>query len=563
MTILERRPALIYVYVTLAWLVLHACSWNTANWSFGDDFAYALPVQQMLKTGEMHYTNWSSMTLVLQVWLGAGLSSLMGFSFDHLRLLSVLSHLSFILAFCAIAGRMKLHPWWTVLAALLLLFQPLIVELSLCFDTDLPFLGILMWSVYFFLRYVQDSRLLDYVLGMVLCVAAFFIRDLALVIAAAFALTLVLRERWSSRSIALALTSVVVMSVAYLSWRWWLGTMHGLPASIDYSRHRMIETWTHPSLVLNSYSRNFLYATCYMGLWMLPVAVAVLVRSIKQRKTSEIVLALVYASLCSVALFISPRALQEASDQLLNQFVPYADLANVYRYVHDPLPTPPSWSIAVVLVLACLSAGVVVSHILCAFHSTSTQAEGSKPSLISIILLRSHRNPEKFLFLSIILIYSILISSQWILHRYYLPLLPFVFLITIQSLSKHEWRPAPGTRRVIFVLSAVLMYSGLANGHDFMAHQHAMVQMYEYAETVVGTDANHLDGGFSYNSLRNYDYSYVAQPSKNWWWVHGDDYVIGEAPMLGLTEIHRIEYSRWLPPGINGTIILHQHPASR
>ncbi len=543
---LEQRPLLGLLGIGLAWTLLHLLSWQSANWSFGDDFAYGGPVQRMLQTAEMHYTDWSSMTLVLQVWMGAAVSMLFGFSYDHLRILSMLLQLSAVCALYLSALRLGIRAIYALFAAVLLLFHPLFVELSLCFDTDVPFLGLFLWSVFFFLRYLQSQRSVDFIFAQLFCVASFYIRDLAVILPPAFALAILVRRGITTRTLISAFSSIALIALAYFAWRWWLVHYHGLPANIDFSRQRMIETWTNPLALASAYARNIVYASSYLGLALLPLSAAFALGVWRQSAMLSRVVAIFFFLITSTAVLVSPAAFEHSVEQILNPFVPYADLPTVHTLASAAVPMPASWQLVCMLLIGCISTAIVVLAFLPSLSRQEVPADITE------------RSTHLFL-LSASIVYVVLIFSQWILNRYYVAVLPLLLLLIVHQLKRRHIHILPSQRWLVVALSVVFVYLGLANGHDFMLHQNAAVRMYHYAEDELKLKPTQVDGGFSYNSLRLYDHNYVAPKHKNWWWVHDDEYVISEAPLVGMQEIYRIQYHRWLPPGYTAAIILQRN----
>ncbi len=539
------------VLLVLLWMLLHLIAGGGANWSFDDDFAYGRPVQRFLESAEMHYTDWSSMTLVAQVWMGAALSTIVGFSYEHLRWISILMHLSATLALYSCAMQLGVRRSLALIGAALFLMHPLVVLLSLYFATDLSFLGVFLWSVYFYLRNLRSHSRTDLFVATALAVFSFLIRDVAVIIVPAYAAALFFAaERrssflWRTAFVALSLFAV------YSGWRYWLAHFHGMPALIDFSRQRLIETWTHPLQLLSSYSRNLVYGSCYLGLSLVPLSISVAPTLARRSRTWQRVLCLCFAIVTSVALWITPRAFEHMSEQLLNPFVPYSSLPSIHVLISPVLPLPPTWLLGSVCILGFCSSAVLLLGLL---HYVPSRAELRKQLASS---------PGLTLVVASLFVYTMLVYSQWIIHRYYvvsfaLLLLALVYVLQQQNFELRGWN--------VLSLSLgcmVMLLLGSANAHDFMAHQRAAVQVYTVAEQDFGLNAQNLDGGFSYNSMRSFHRDYVKSPDKNWWWVQSDDYVITEAPAEGMVELYRAEYSRWLPFGAVGRIILQQNVAHR
>src|SRR5512140_3601996 len=60
------------------------------NFPLNDDWSFGLAVQRLLQTGDFHPTGWTSMTLLTQALWGAVFCLPAGFSFNALRLSTML-----------------------------------------------------------------------------------------------------------------------------------------------------------------------------------------------------------------------------------------------------------------------------------------------------------------------------------------------------------------------------------------------------------------------------------------------------------------------------------------
>ena len=87
-----------FFLIVLVWAVVIAIVGITGEFPFGDDFAYAGPVKKFSETGILHMTDWSSMTLVLQMLIGGAVVKVFGFSFAILRVISLVGGLSATIA---------------------------------------------------------------------------------------------------------------------------------------------------------------------------------------------------------------------------------------------------------------------------------------------------------------------------------------------------------------------------------------------------------------------------------------------------------------------------------
>ena len=68
------------------WLAIAALVDPRGDFPLGDDWSYARPVQSLVEQGRLRFTEWTSMTLLAQVYWGALFCLPAGFSFTALRI---------------------------------------------------------------------------------------------------------------------------------------------------------------------------------------------------------------------------------------------------------------------------------------------------------------------------------------------------------------------------------------------------------------------------------------------------------------------------------------------
>jgi hypothetical protein len=81
--------------------------------------------------------------------------------------------------------------------------------------------------------------------------------------------------------------------------------------------------------------------------------------------------------------------------------------------------------------------------------------------------------------------------------------------------------------------------------HDLMAEENV--------------SATRIDGGFEFNGLYLYrPESHREDPSKSWWWVTDDEYLVALGEVPGYTVVRKYPFTRLLPPEENNIFVLHR-----
>jgi dolichyl-phosphate-mannose--protein O-mannosyl transferase len=103
-----------------------------------DDWSYGQAVRNLIQSHEYQLTNWTSMPLLTQVLWGALFSLPAGFSFTALRFSTLFLSLAALMLLLLLV-RSRGEPLLPgLLAPLLLLFNPVYLDLSHTFMTDVP-----------------------------------------------------------------------------------------------------------------------------------------------------------------------------------------------------------------------------------------------------------------------------------------------------------------------------------------------------------------------------------------------------------------------------------------
>ena len=168
------------------------------DFPLNDDWIYAKTVEHLLDTGVYEANPYGDPTLIAQAYWGALFCSAFGYSFTVLRISTLVLCLMGAWA-AALCVRSRGMPHVTALFfGALFIANPIVMNLSYTFMTDVPFLAVATISGLFFLKSLEKEAANYVLLGSVAALAAFFIRQFGLLLPAAFAATwvvLLIRKR--------------------------------------------------------------------------------------------------------------------------------------------------------------------------------------------------------------------------------------------------------------------------------------------------------------------------------------------------------------------------------
>lgn len=154
---LARRYRIPALFCALAVLVCELISRPYANMGICDDGPYILVAQRLADTGHIVYNGWSAAMLGWQLYLGAALVKLFGFSFTTVRMSTLL--VAVVLAFFLqrILVRAGITERNATIGTLALVLSPLYLLLSATFMSDIHGLFAIVLCLYGCLRALQAS----------------------------------------------------------------------------------------------------------------------------------------------------------------------------------------------------------------------------------------------------------------------------------------------------------------------------------------------------------------------------------------------------------------------
>ena len=174
-----------------------------------DDWAYARVVNGLYTDGQLRLSPWIEARLVFQAYWGLLLSHIFGFSHTALRIstliLSGVGVFAFYLLLCEL-----LDSWRSLVVTLLMLLNPMYVNLSYSFMTDVPFISLSLMALACNVRAMRTGNpAIGWLVGgSIFAGCAFLVRQLGIALPLAALGGLVLTTGWRA---ALRPTHLVVI----------------------------------------------------------------------------------------------------------------------------------------------------------------------------------------------------------------------------------------------------------------------------------------------------------------------------------------------------------------
>lgn len=511
------------------------------DFPLSDDWSYAWSVQALCEEGALRFMPWTGASLVLQTWYGAALCRACGFSFEVLRISTVVLATLGALGFWALLGWAGVRGAARVLATVLFALDPLYVNLAFTFMTDVPFTVAAVGAGYCYVRGFATGRRAWLIAGSCIAAAALLIRQHGIFVAAAASLTaLLVPERpWRTR-LADATAAGAIALAAAVAFHVWLFALHGAPLAV----HTKLDEASRVQAagVVNAAFRG-LETLAFL---VAPLALA-LRRDVMSRHRARTIAATGVLALLAVLLYRRTGAGMFYLTNVMYDLGLGASSLRDTQFLALPHPVELGRALGVPLtLLATWAAGIVV--------------------VAWLVVLRRRREPAA-LFLGIAaaaLFLSSLVHTRYYFDRYLLAVLPFA----IAALAVAA-RVEPG--QASLALAALLAYYAVAGTHDYLAWNRARwAGLAELAAQGVPPAA--IDGGMEFNgwtlaaTLDRWPTDAEARPGqpptrKSWWWVVDDRYLVSFRPLPGYTVRRALPYRRWLPPGTGRIVVLERRDA--
>ena len=542
-TLLKRSPLFIFALWIIALIIVNPIG----EFPLNDDWAYSLVVQEWLDTGVYHVNDWPAMSLFAQICWGTLFAKIFGFSFTVLRFSTLVIATCGAYAFWVILKELDIALPYRSLALGVLLFNPLFFHLSNTFMTDVPFLSTCIIASLFYLKFIQQERLIWWCLALFFSVCAILIRQLGLLIPLAFVGAMSVNFIWRYRSgeklpiqaFFLALLSVFLTYGSLKGYVYYLDQTTGIPAAfsqVGSITNRLSFPYISSSLV--AFSGIYLM---YLGAFLSPV----LLRRfwIKSK---------VFYSLFGAFLFIFIFLISSNGDDfplgntMYNLSLGVVTLPDVLKKITS-FPALSSNSFFV------LKGIVLISTLLLSGHL----AIGLKRLFSSIARTFSFEQIFKLGILFFILPYSFfLIIDNNHFDRYLLPLVPFLMILLLPK--------GKTPKRLVIVFSWILLlFMGIysvGGTHDYLAWNKARWKALGFLENE-HISPSKIDGGFEYNGWhQTYHRNPINPYAKSWWFVDEDDYAVAFQPYHNYGVKAVFPYKRLLSMSMD-TVYALQRPA--
>jgi hypothetical protein len=550
------------------------------NFPLIDDWSYAETTRRLVLQHEWRPLGFTGMPLLTQSLWGAVACTILGYSFEHLRFATIFAGLILLLSSYILFCILCTSRFLAFVAATSISLNPITFVLTYTFMTDVLFEMLLVVSSIFFIIALKQKSSIDIGVACVFITSATLCRQLGPCLSVAFCisyLSVSAEPFW--RRVAKSAAPLLVSVIALFVYEEWLRRTGRLPALYDMHNQaapmwsRLISTLRSPIKSIGHIAYYGFVATLYLGFFCLPVTLCIA----RTRDTQFAIFQkgsrfpLVLASFVSILIVGLLLAIPNV-DMMRKRFEEFAlslypekarlielDLQHFLMPLSHPilnrngigpltlrdtfilhLNSIPDFSTGFWALITCAS---VIGAWLFVYQSACSLIEAW--SFISHRMIPASLGVFIFSFVGLLIYLSPLLVAGF-QDRYIAAIVPLACIMLVSQASSSDQYALSGTAAGFAICVGLAIFSILTT-HDYLSWNRARWQAIENLEQSSVADVRSLDGGFEYNGYRSYNPAYVPRPSKSWWWINDDKYMITFAPLPGMEIVRRYDYATYLP----------------
>lgn len=496
------------------------------NFPLNDDWTYSKSVLILKNEGKFDIGNFAAMTLFSHLIWGFAFVKVFGFSFTVLRFSTLLSSLIGILILNKLLVSFTQNRLIGFIASLVLLFNPLYLNLSNTYMTDVNFNTLLMLSCYFAFDFFRTKSKVSFALVFIMSALLVLIRQFGILVPVCFLFSclFITERRWLFVGFAALMTACIYLLFKY--YEDYLKTILQPYASYKFSGNVDFKDGNFWKLFLFNLDQRYKQILVHLFVYTFPF---LLIFSQNILRTQKTVITISIGLICFAGAYFFFRSVQFP---FMNVFTNMSLGAETF---YETLSDPNRISYTYTPDFAnCMA---VVKYVFC----------GGSMALLILWFVDAWRSGEKikrvrpeFAFLLSFFfayVFLILITESYF-DRYHLPLIS-VLLILFSYLSL---KYVINHRYVIPFLIG-MFYVAVFGTKDYLEVNRVRWEAYNYLKSEEHVPAEKINGGFEVNCWNEGQYT--------WWsdFLHLDnfDYLIQYRSEPGFRLYKSFSFRRYFP----------------
>ncbi|MBN9385218.1 MAG: glycosyltransferase family 39 protein [Chitinophagaceae bacterium] len=522
-----------------------------------DDWSYTRSLKFLYTEHHLHLAGFTSMPLIGQLAWGLLFCKIFGFSFTILRLSTLVLGLAGVLTSYLLIRELSGSRELSFIGALIVLFNPVYLNLSNTFMTDVPFFSMLLLSMYCFVKVLRGHSRVWWLIGGICFVsAATMIRQLGLLAAFSFAFCILIRE-WRGWTVQRVMTAVIICAVPlgiYLLYNAWLKAHAGIPVMYYEGTRQIFFNLLYSDYPKSIFlARQLLNIFIYCGLFIFPLVFLCVPGMLGRggRRLSWYYGAFLLAGICYFLVF---RRLMPFTGNILNTYgLGIASLRDIMILKTDHLGSLSAAFWLAVTLAGCIGGGWILFLLVRYF-----------PSFRRERFLQTSAAPEAVFLYYFMVMYMLVMEVGANFDRYFIPLVPVICALTGDVLKEKAGVSAlPGAGRRL-ALGVIFLYGlfSVTQTSNYFSWNRARWEALNYLMRDGHVSPARIDGGFEFNGYYLYDDTMMRleedKTKKSWWWVKDDEYLISFGPVDGYTVEREYPYRRLLSAKAGKIFILRR-----
>ena len=533
----HRKDFLVLSIIIFCWIALLLLSDVRGNFPLNDDWSYAHSTKVFVEDGRIELTGWASMPIIIQIFWGFLFCSFAGFSFEVLRLSTIVLSIIGIIFCYMIFNESTKQLYLKFVATVLIAINPIYFLLSSTFMTDIPFFTLSVISTFLFIRFFKTENKYHFLIGFLFIVAASFIRQIGVLVLLSFALTYSLNKNKSLQKKIYLIVSVLVLILLLFLSQYLIRSGVDNPLVNNHRTDKFLDAFSIVNIFgLIPLLKNSLFALIYIGLFLFPFLINhsyLLIKKYSFTK-SKFYLNIIASSVFLLIPFLAFNKLLPLRPNILWKYgLGPATLKDV-----DILELPHIDQIPQAIWIMLTLIGIIGSILIIITVFLYFRENKFKKLIYS-------DSTSTFIFITICLTVIILSLSNFY-DRYLLQILPLVIFLILQTYNKEIITRSYVAEKIGYLIIVVITLFTVYETQNYFSWNRCRWEAIKYLTDDVKIHPDNIDGGFEFNGWMGYDPNYIPNKSKSWWWVKNDAYLVSFGKLKSYTIIQKFEYKSFL-----------------
>ena len=513
-------------YLILIWVVVIFIINPIGDFPLNDDWCYAKSVKTLCEDNYLKLYNWGEMTLVGQIYWGYLFTNIFGFSFTVLRFSTLVLALFSFFGLSKLFDLINISKQLSLLGIILCMFNPIFLELSFTYMTDVPFYTLSVFICYYFVKYIKTEKNKYLVFAFLCSALAYSVRQLALVYPLVWTVYYLLSYKFKLKTLFRAFYPLILFVAFSLCFDFVLKSTGIMQERFNSKFYLLLDKLLNFNRGQLIYSINLLLTSlAYLGLFLSPI---VLIK-IKQFHYNYLrVFTAIYTVVVIYILhrynYILPSLDNIWIDFGVGPFTLYNDV-EVAHFKKTPSPHMFQMFYYALTAIGVFSSSVFFYEFTHRIKTKTLNLNESKPKLFALVFIVVYLTP--FLIVGVY-------------DRYLLPLFPMVILFVLDASSRYSFTKRNKIYTLIFTAS--LIWFSVCATHDYLSWNRTRWQVLNDLTINQKISKNKINGGAEFITWYHF-----SEEKEKWWESVTPVYVLTVDVLPNDNVVKTFHYSRWLP----------------